>query len=151
MNHLQNLIQQLENNISNFEKTNPKVSNSTIGWQIDHCLLVINGVMSQLEISNPTEFQSKFNWNRFIVFTTGKIPRGKIRAPKVVTPVDVATLEELKSKIEIAKNNIQKLNNLPKNSFFKHPFLSNLNVKQTEKFLAIHTNHHMKIIQEILK
>ena len=86
-----------------------------------------------------------------MVFTTGKIPRGKIRAPKVVTPFDVATAEELKSKIEIAKNNISKLNNLPKNSFFKHPFLSNLNLKQTEKFLAIHTKHHLKIIEDILK
>ena len=151
MNSLNNLLLQLENHIPNFEKTNSKISNSTIGWQIDHCLLVINGVMSQIEISNPTEFQSKFNFNRFIVFTTGKIPRGKIRAPKVVTPFDVATAEELKSKIEIAKNNISKLNNLPKNSFFKHPFLSNLNLKQTEKFLAIHTKHHLKIIEDILK
>ncbi len=151
MNQLHNLLLQLENHIPNFEKTNPKVSNSTIGWQIDHCLLVINGVVSQIEISNPTEFQPKFNWNRFVVFTTGKIPRGKIRAPKVVTPIDVATLEELKSKIEIAKSNIQKLNSLPKNNFFKHPFLNNLNLKQTEKFLAIHTNHHLKIIEEILK
>lgn len=151
MNQLQNLILQLENNISNFEKTNVNVSNSTIGWQIDHCLLVINGVVSQIEISNPTEFKSKFNFNRFIVFITGKIPRGKIRAPKVVTPVEISTVEELKSKIEIAKSNVQKLNNLPKNSHFKHPFLSNLNVKQTEKFLTIHTKHHLKIIQDILK
>ena len=151
MNSLNNLLLQLENHITNFEKTNSKISNSTIGWQIDHCLLVINGVMSQIEISNPTEFQSKFNFNRFMVFTTGKIPRGKIRAPKVVTPFDVATAEELKFKIEIAKNNISKLNNLPKNSFFKHPFLSNLNLKQTEKFLAIHTKHHLKIIEDILK
>ena len=151
MNSLNNLLIQLENHITNFEKTNSKISNSTIGWQIDHCLLVINGVMSQIEISNPTEFQSKFNFNRFMVFTTGKIPRGKIRAPKVVTPFDVATAEELKFKIEIAKNNISKLNNLPKNSFFKHPFLSNLNLKQTEKFLAIHTKHHLKIIEDILK
>ena len=151
MNPLHKILLQLENHIPNFEKTNSKISNSTIGWQIDHCLLVINGVMSQIEISNPTEFQSKFNFNRFMVFTTGKIPRGKIRAPKVVTPFDVATAEELKSKIEIAKNNISKLNNLPKNSFFKHPFLSNLNLKQTEKFLAIHTKHHLKIIEDILK
>ncbi len=151
MSTLQSLLLQLENHISNFEKTNENVSSSTIGWQIDHCLLVINGVISQIEISNPSEYQSKFNFNRFIVFTTGKIPRGKIRAPKIVTPVDVATLEELKSKIEIAKNNVQKLNDLPKNSHFKHPFLSNLNVKQTEKFLMIHTKHHLKIIQDILK
>lgn len=151
MNPLQNLLLQLENHIPNLEKTNSKVSNSTIGWQIDHCLLVINGIVSQIEISNPTEFQSKFNWNRFIVFTTGKIPRGKIRAPKVVTPISIATAEELKSNIEIAKNKVLKLNNLPKNSFFKHPFLSDLNAKQTEKFLAIHTKHHLKIIEDILK
>jgi len=151
MSKLQNILLHLENHITNLEKTNSKVSNSTIGWQIDHCLLVINGVISQLEISNQAEYQSKFNWNRFVVFTTGKIPRGKIRAPKAVTPVDVASLEDLKTKMEIAKKNVQKLNNLPKNSFFKHPFLNNLNVKQTEKFLAIHTNHHLKIIQEILK
>lgn len=151
MNQLHNILLQLENHIPNFEKTNPNVSNSTVGWQIDHCLLVINGVIGQVEISNPAEFQSKFNFNRLIVFTTGKIPRGKIRAPKVVTPVSVATLEELKAKIEIAKNKVSKLNNFPKNSFFKHPFLSDLNVKQTEKFLVIHTKHHLKIIEEILK
>ena len=58
MNQLQNQILQLENNISNLEKTNESISSSTIGWQIDHCLLVINVVMSQLEISNPSEFNS---------------------------------------------------------------------------------------------
>lgn len=151
MNPLQNLLFHLENHIPNLEKTNSNVSNSTIGWQIDHCLLVINSIISQLEISNPTEFQPKWNFNRFIVFTTGKIPRGKIRAPKVVTPIDVASLEDLKLKMEIAKSNIQKLNDLPKNSFFKHPFLNDLNVKQTEKFLVIHTKHHLKIIEDILK
>ncbi|CAM4322737.1 DUF1569 domain-containing protein [Flavobacterium terrigena] len=151
MSKLHNILLQLENHIPNLEKTNSKISSSTIGWQIDHCLLVINGVMSQLEISNPAEFKSKFNLNKLIVFTTGKIPRGKIRAPKVVTPISIATVEELKSNIEIAKNKVSKLNNLPKNSFFKHPFLSDLNAKQTEKFLAIHTKHHLKIIEDILK
>ena len=151
MNPLHKILLQLENHIPNLEKTNSRVSNSTIGWQIDHCLLVINGVIGQVEISNPTEFKSKFNFNRLIVFTTGKIPRGKIRAPKMVTPISIATAEELNSNIEIAKNKVSKLNNLPKNSFFKHPFLSDLNVKQTEKFLAIHTKHHLKIIEDILK
>lgn len=151
MSKLHNILLQLENHIPNLEKTNSKVSNSTIGWQIDHCLLVINGVVSQLEISNPEDFKSKFNLNKLIVFITGKIPRGKIRAPKLVTPVEVATIEDLKSKIEIAKNNVLKLTSLHKNSHFKHPFLSNLNVKQTEKFLAIHTKHHLKIIEDILR
>lgn len=144
-------ILQLEKHISCFEKINQKVSNSTIGWQIDHCLLVINGVISQLEISNPTKCKPRWNFNKVFVFTTRKIPRGKIRAPKLVTPVSVASKEELLSKIELAKSNILKFSTLPKNAFFTHPFFKDLNVKQTEKFLEIHTQHHLKIIEDILR
>ncbi len=151
MNPLQNLLLQLESHISNLEKINSKVSSSTVGWQIDHCLLVINGIINQLEVSNPTEFQPKWNFNKFMVFTTGKIPRGKARAPKIVTPVKVASADELSSKIEFAKKNLLKLATFPKNSFFKHPYFNDLNTKQTEKFLAIHTKHHLKIIQDILR
>jgi hypothetical protein len=151
MNPLHKLLLQLESHIPNLEKTNSKISSSSIGWQIDHCLLVINGIINQLEMSNPSEYRPKFNFPKFIVFATGKIPRGKARAPKIVSPVDVATLEELNSKIELAKNNILKLNSFPTNAHFKHPFFNDLNVKQTEKFLKIHTNHHLKIIEDILK
>ena len=151
MNPLHNILLQLESHIPNLEKTNSKISCSSIGWQIDHCLLVINGIISQLEVSNPSEYRPKFNLPKFIVFTTGKIPRGKARAPKIVMPVDVATADELKSKIELAKTNILKLSSFPKNAYFKHPFFNDLNTKQTEKFLAIHTKHHLKIIEDILK
>ena len=151
MKPLHHILLQLENHIPNLDKTNSKVSNSTVGWQIDHSLLVINGIVEQLEISNPNEFQPKWNFPKFMVFTTGKIPRGKAKAPKVVIPTQVATQEELIAKLEVAKNNILKLNSFSENSFFKHPFFKDLNVKQTEKFLVIHTQHHLKIIQDILR
>jgi hypothetical protein len=151
MNPLLPLLQQLENHISNFEKTNPNVSNSTVGWQIDHCLLVINGIIGQLEISDPSKYQPKWTFPKFMVFTTGKIPRGKAKAPKVVIPTQVATQEELLSKLAAAKNNVLKLDTFSENQFFNHPFFKDLNVKQTKKFLTIHTKHHLKIIQDILK
>lgn len=151
MNPLLSLLLLLEIYISNLDKRNSKVSNSTVGWQIDHSLLVINGIVEQLEISNPNEFQPKWNFPKFMVFTTGKIPRGKAKAPKVVIPTQVATQEELKAKLEAAKNNILKLNSLSENQFFNHPYFKDLNVKQTEKFLVIHTKHHLKIIQDILR
>ncbi len=151
MKPLQKILLQLENHVPNFEKINSKVSNSTIGWQIDHCLIVINVVAAQLEVSNPTECNPKWNFNKLYVFITGKIPRGKIRAPKGVTPVSIASEKELLSKIELAKNNLLKFSSLPKNAFFTHPFFKDLNVKQTEKFLMIHTQHHLKIIEDILK
>lgn len=151
MNPLLPLLQQLENHIPNLDKTNPNVSNSTVGWQIDHCLLVINGIIGQLEISNPTEFQPKWTFPKFMVFTTGRIPRGKAKAPKVVIPVHVATQDELKDKLEAAKNNVLKLDTFSENQFFNHPFFKDLNVKQTKRFLVIHTKHHLKIINDILK
>lgn len=151
MNSLLPLLQQLENHISNFEKTNMKVSNSTVGWQIDHCLLVINGIIGQIEISDPLKFQPKWTFPKFMVFTTGKIPRGKAQAPKVVIPTQVATQEELLAKLAAAKNNVLKLDTFSENKFFNHPFFKDLNVKQTKKFLTIHTKHHLKIIEDILK
>ena len=151
MNPLLPLLHQLENHISNFEKTNPNVSNSTVGWQIDHCLLVINGIIGQIEISDPLKYQPKWTFPKFMVFTTGKIPRGKAKAPKVVIPTQVATQEELLAKLAAAKNNVLKLDFFSENQFFNHPFFKDLNVKQTKKFLTIHTKHHLKIIEDILK
>ena len=151
MNPLLPLLLQLESHISNFEKTNPKVSNSTVGWQIDHCLLVINGIIGQIEISDPLKYQPKWTFPKFMVFTTGKIPRGKAQAPKVVIPTQVATQEELLPKLAAAKNNVLKLDSFSENQFFNHPFFKDLNVKQTKKFLTIHTKHHLKIIEDILK
>ena len=151
MNSLYHLILQLESQLPNLDKTNPNVSNSTVGWQIDHSLLVINGIVEQLEISNPNEFQPKWNFPKFMVFTTGKIPRGKAKAPRVVIPTHVATQEELKAKLVAAKNNVLKLDTFSENQFFNHPFFKDLNVKQTKKFLVIHTKHHLKIIEDILK
>ena len=151
MNPLLPLLHQLENHISNFEKTNPNVSNSTVGWQIDHCLLVINGIIGQIEISDPLKFKPKWAFPKFMVFTTGKIPRGKAKAPKVVIPTQVATQDELIAKLAAAKNNVLKLDSFSENQFFNHPFFKDLNVKQTKKFLTIHTKHHLKIIEDILK
>ena len=151
MNKLHKQILQLESHIPNSEKTNTKISKSTIGWQIDHCLMVINGIITQLEISDEKEFQPKFNFPKFLVFATGKIPRGKARAPKTVYPTVIASSSELKAKVEEAKKNILKLEHLPKNAHFKHPFFGHINTLQTNKFLKIHTNHHLKIIEDILK
>ena len=66
MNPLLPLLHQLESHISNFEKTNPNVSNSTVGWQIDHSLRVMNQVIAALIRSNPDEYKPKFNWRKFL-------------------------------------------------------------------------------------
>lgn len=148
---LLSLLTHLEHHISNSQKFNLNVSNNTIGWQIDHSLMVINGIIEQLETLDSRKFQPKWSFSKFLVFTTGNIPRGKAKAPKMVTPIYSASQKELFLKLELAKNNCLKLATFPKNSFFKHPYFHDLNVKQAERFLVIHTKHHLKIIIDILK
>ena len=152
MDKLNAIINQLESHIPDFEKTNPAVSSSTIGWQIDHSFLVINGVVDAIKKSNPSDYKWKFNKNRFLVYVIlRKIPRGKVRAPKAVQPFEEITLEHLKRKLEFTRNNIAGLQSLEAKNYFTHPFMGDLNLKTTIRFLELHTNHHLKIIEDILK
>lgn len=151
MTELYTLINQLESHIKNYEKTNPAVSKATVGWQIDHSFIVINTVVGQIKKSNPKEYKWKFNKNRFLVFIIlRKIPRGKVRAPKAVQPFEEITLEHLKKQLEITRKNIAELDSLEDNNYFTHPFMGDLNLKRTVRFLELHTNHHLKIIEDIL-
>lgn len=151
MQKLDRLIQELESNIKNFEVTNLSISKAAIGWHIDHCFIMISRVISALEKSDPADFKPNFSWKRIIVFATNTVPRGKIKAPDVVLPQGEITEQSLKQHLEKVKEKILKIEKFDKNSFFPHPFLKDLNVKQTRKFLILHTTHHVKIMRDILK
>lgn len=151
MKQLQQLLNELENQIPNYEKTNLAVSQSTIGWQIDHSLLVINAVVDELKNSNPENYKWKFNKIRLLLQITNKIPRGRVRVPKAVKPIDVATIADLKAKLELARKNIADMKTLPAKSYFTHPFFGDLKLKSAIWFLKLHTKHHLKIIEDINK
>lgn len=149
MKRLQSILNQLESHIPNHEKVNLAVSESTVGWQIDHSLLVFNGVIDQLKNSNPENYKWKFNKMRLLIQIVNKIPRGKVKSPKSVRPIEIATIEDLKAKLDLAKKNLSDLETLRANSYFTHPFFGDLNLKSAIWFLGLHTKHHLKIIEEI--
>lgn len=151
MSKLNSILDQLESYIQTYEKTSPAISQSTIGWQIDHSLIVINAVVEELKNSNPKNYKWKFNKIRLLIQIVNTIPRGKVRAPKVVKPIDVATFEDLTKKLELAKKNLAQMETLPANSYFNHPFFGDLKLKTAIWFLKLHTKHHLKIIEDILK
>ncbi len=149
MKQLEQQLDQIESHIPNHEKINASVSRSTIGWQLDHALLVINAVIDQMKKSNPESYRWKFKWIRTYIQITNKIPRGKVRVPKSVKPIDIATTEELRAKLAQARAGITALESLHKNSYFTHPFFGDLNLKSAIWFLKLHTQHHLKIINDI--
>jgi hypothetical protein len=146
---LTSLVQNLENKFELFEHSNPTVSANSIGWHIDHSFRVIIEIVKYVEKSNPSDYKSTFNLKRSIVYFTGKIPRGKGKAPQQVLPPDIISLADLQNEVILVRSALKSLDIFEKNKYFKHPLFGLLNIKQTVKFLEIHTFHHIKIINDI--
>ena len=149
-NNLATLLDQLENHIPYSESTNFLVSQSTVGWQIEHSLLTINGIVGAVQKSNPKNYNWKFSFFKIIILATQKIPRGKAKAPKIVRPEGEISSETLGLSLSKVKENLMDWKDLDKNTHFPHPFFGILNKKETENFLALHTKHHLMIIDDIL-
>lgn len=151
MKHLNNLINELEQHISFLDKTNTAVSKASVGWHIEHSLKVLTQIIDAVEKSDPNTYQRRFNLIGTLILSFNTIPRGKGKAPKTVIPEGAISSDTLKHHIEKTRFMITKIENLHPNSYFKHPYFGDLNLKPTKKFITIHTNHHLKIIKDIIK
>ncbi len=152
MQELKSLIDKLNSNISSFEKENSNISNGSVGWHIEHSLKTIYQIITACKNSNPTEYQSHFNFKRFLILKVAKkIPRGKAKAPKIVRPEGDISIESLTLSLAKVNENLMNWESLDKNAHFPHPFFGVLNKKETENFLVLHTKHHLMIIKDILK
>lgn len=145
------LIKKLESYIQFKDKRKESVSSSDVAWQIDHALKVINLVIEATADSNPKDYKWQFNKWRAFLFTLGYLPRGKAKAPKIVKPPEVITLDNLNAQVSSAYKNIESLKPLDKHAYFKHFVFGKLHKTKTIEFLHLHSNHHLKIIRDILK
>jgi hypothetical protein len=149
------MIQKLANQLSEMEAlipfahlSHPTISNASVGWHLAHNILVINQVVKSIAQSDPAMYQPKQSFGKWYVFLTKSIPRGKVKAPKMVNP----TLDlDLNEALERASLGLLNLMSVAPNQFFHHPFLGDLNREKTLKFLWIHTEHHLKIIRDLIK
>jgi len=151
MENLEVLLNQLESRILLFAKENSEISKSNFGWHIEHSLLTLNGVIKFLTHSNPKDYKWKFNFIRILVLKRGKIPRGRVKAPKVVLPNITIDESSLKSHIIQTRNSLLELEIISKDHYFEHPFFGKIKRNDTIRFLEIHTKHHLKIIEDIIK
>jgi hypothetical protein len=151
MNELSELLNELGSKIPKQEFINLEISKSSVGWHIEHTLLTINLIVRALKNSNQNDYKWKFNFPRVLVFSMNSIPRGRAKSPKAVQSKNNFNSVSLKNHINIATERIKELSSLKTDNFFEHPVFGNLNLKPTIKFLEIHTRHHIKIINDIIK
>lgn len=150
MHKIEALLSALEGHLPNHAIVNESVSKASVGWHIEHSLLVINGILGTLIKSDPADYEWKFNKIRLYIFSKGKIPRGRGRAPEVVKPTsdfNPETINALLEKIRAKQNGID---GLTRNHFFKHPIFGKLNLRRSLKFIEMHTRHHLEIIGDLL-
>ena len=74
MQKLINLVDELASYIPQLEARNENVSASTVGWQIEHSLLVVSSVLEGLKRSNSAEFKSSFHPLKYLILWRGIIP-----------------------------------------------------------------------------
>lgn len=144
------LVSEIENTIEFRDAKKEEISKADVAWHLDHMLKTINRITEVLESSDPTAYESSFNFTRIASLTAGFIPRGKAQSPKNVRPPEIIYTDDILRQLLEAGESIKKLNDLDENANFDHPVFGMLNKAQTIRFLEVHTNHHLKIIADIL-
>lgn len=150
MTKITDLLIDIESKIENATLINERVSKSNVGWHLDHSLKVINSVITVLQKSEAN-YKWDFNLKRTYFFIRKAIPRGKATAPKAVQSHEEITNKDIERQLKTARFLIRELETMDKKTNFIHPFIGKLNLKQAILFLEIHTDHHLKIIDDILK
>jgi hypothetical protein len=151
MNKINNLLNNLEVQIANYSRWNQTISEGNVGWHIVHSCLVINSVCGAVLKSDASKFIKKFSFKAFLVLLLNSFPRGKAKAPSFTIPSEELSPTSILKSIQAAHASIEALSKADKNQYFTHPIFGDLNTGQTFKFLGVHTNHHLKIIKDILK
>jgi hypothetical protein len=154
MKKLQKLISaidKLEAQVPHCEEINVAVSATSVGWHIEHTVLVTNSIIETLKASDPLDYKWKFNRARSFVLMSNNIPRGKGKAPKSVLPTGEISSSSLRRNIAVARIAANELARLQRNHHFEHPYFGKLNLGPSTRFIEMHINHHLKIIRDILK
>jgi hypothetical protein len=147
---INDVLNQLEEQIPFFGSFNEKISSANVGWHIEHSLLVIIKICQSIANSDPNKYEWKFSLRWLIVRTIGSLPRGKAKAPPTVIPGEVLTESSLRISLELARKSIDNLRTCHPDQYFYHPFFGKMNRNTALVFFSIHSNHHLKIIKDIL-
>ena len=151
MNKINKLLNQLEDQVNHYSKFNQAISEGNVGWHIVHSCLVISSVCNVVCKSDPTTYIKRFSFKAYLVLLLNSFPRGKAKAPSFTVPSEELSSASILKSIQASRASLELLAKAGKNQYFTHPIFGDLNTEQTFKFLAVHTNHHLKIIKDIVK
>ena len=150
-NPLQKQFDELEFYFEKGDLLAPSVSAKGIYWHVDHCARILEGVPEMMRQSQPEDYRPKSSLMKFVVMKFGWIPRGKGKSPKHVLPDEnMLGKEEIARRLDHAFHQVNTMRDLNDDDFMRHPLFGSLKKTEAIKFLKIHTNHHIKIMRDIV-
>ncbi|MEP2773983.1 MAG: hypothetical protein ABJH05_17645 [Fulvivirga sp.] len=149
--HLMRILAQLSVALRHKDEINTEISEASVAWHIDHSLRVINAVYDTLQNSEPEDYKSEENPIKSYVLNKKHIKRGIAKAPAHVLPLSTIHPDGILDELEKAKKAIILFDTLHKKNFFQHHSMGVMKTSEAKKFLKIHTQHHLSIINDILE
>ena len=119
-----------------------------VAEHLDHTLKVTNMTLQILLKDELPALPRGINLIGRMVLLTGWIPRGRGRSPEKLRGAPVPP-DQLEAQLALLDELIDRIAAEPQRSaspVFRHPFFGGLTFAQSLAFLAIHTDHHLKII-----
>ncbi|MDW3194377.1 MAG: hypothetical protein R8G66_18520 [Cytophagales bacterium] len=149
--HMSTHFVKIEEYLQHRDMRNTEVSQADVAWHLDHILKVIDRLYGGVEVSKAEDFPgSNFSVQKEIVFLLGDFPRGVAQAPESVTPPETILTEDIIRQLEDAKARISEASQLNPDQFVNHPVFGPMGRNEALRFIEIHTDHHFKIIEDIL-
>ncbi len=158
--HLNRLSQQLDeitSFVANGEERICAVKLNISGWsaaeQLDHTLKVDSSILRRLtESPEPPSLPKPINLAGRLILAIGWIPRGKAQSPKTLRgePADCAALSAALASVREQLGTVTQAQVDRSKLLLPHPRFSGLTTQEALRFAVIHTEHHLKIVREIL-
>ena len=128
-----------------------KVSGWSVAEQVDHMLKVVLAQVDRLAERRPVK--RGINLVGRIVLLRGRIPRGVGKSPERVLPAP-RPRAELVEQLAAARGRLAALAadaelRADPRPLAPHPYFGGLTPRQALRFLAIHTDHHLRIVADI--
>ena len=152
LSSLEQTVQSLEQFIAHKQVLVPRVSQASVGWHLQHSALVIQNIIKAMQAADPVAFQPRRGFWKTLVLTSGRMPRGRARAPKRSMPPQLLEKdEEVNAEIRTAVELVPTIASMHQHAHFMHPVFGHLNVRQAIRLMNIHTRHHILIIRDIVR
>lgn len=131
----------------------PGVSGWSVSEHLDHTLKVLASILRGM--MHPDKPPTRpFSFIGKVILLTGYIPRGRGKSPATLRG-ERATVEQLLQRIGEVETLLTEMRagTRPHASalLVRHPLFGGMTWAQSARFAGVHTNHHLKIVNEILR